>query len=139
MTTDRYEETLPGTPDQVGAARKTVADRLGEDHACAEVAALLTSEVVTNAIVHTDTGRLDADGRVGTFTLAVTHVDDRVRIEVTDAGAETLPCRCRTESCEDGGRGIPMIEALATRWGYTREPRGTTVWLELQASDPSGQ
>jgi two-component sensor histidine kinase len=84
---------------------------------------LIVSELVTNAIRH---GRpLVADGTV--------HVDwtvsDRgVAIEVTDGGGG-LPVPATLSGHGEGGRGLAIIDALATRWGVAHAAASdTTVW-----------
>ncbi|SDJ74250.1 Anti-sigma regulatory factor (Ser/Thr protein kinase) [Nonomuraea maritima] len=124
---------LPGTPSQVSRARGLVRDALGRDHPCYDDVVLLTSELATNAILHTRSG----DG--GSFTVAVRSSDSSVRVVVSDAGSDGPPCVCRTSAHSTSGRGLPLIEALSHRWGFTREDGSTTVWFELLHSHmPAG-
>ena len=75
---------FPGERDQVGHARKFVG-RVLDGNALADDAALLTSELATNAVLHT------ASGQGGTFAVAVRQQATLVRVEVWDAGAVTAP------------------------------------------------
>ncbi|GAA3148611.1 ATP-binding protein [Nonomuraea salmonea] len=116
---------LPGTPSQVSRARALVRTALGRDHPLYDDVVLLTSELATNAILHT------RSGAGGSFTVSLASSRSAVRVFVTDAGSEGPPCVCRTAAQETSGRGLPLIEALSHRWGFTREQGSTTVWFEL--------
>ncbi|SDJ83015.1 ATP-binding protein [Nonomuraea jiangxiensis] len=116
---------LPGMPSQVSRARQLVTSALGRDHPFYDDVVLLTSELATNAVLHTRSG---CDG---SFTVTVTSSDALVRVHVSDAGSEGPPCVCRTGAQATGGRGLPLVEALSHRWGFVREGGATTVWFEL--------
>src|SRR5579875_244012 len=77
----RARLTVPGRLEQVATARATVALALSAGHPCADAAVLITSELVANSVVHSDSRR---DG--GTVTVTVAEDDHGVRIEVTDDG-----------------------------------------------------
>ncbi|MFI7464615.1 ATP-binding protein [Nonomuraea sp. NPDC049646] len=125
---------LPGVPSQVSRARGLVTAALGRDHPFHDDVVLLTSELATNAILHTRSG----DG--GSFTVSVLSSDTTVRVCVADGGADGPPCVCRTAPQATSGRGLPLIEALSHRWGFVREGGSTTVWFELtQARVAAGQ
>ena len=125
----RVRVELPPQPTSARAARKLVGDlcgaaRLGED-ACA-TAALLTSELVTNAIRYGGSSfLLEAAAPAG--VLRVTVVDDNPDLpEVGDAPSLTA----------EGGRGILLVSTLATRWGVETVPTGgKAVWFELDLAD----
>ncbi|MGP3960368.1 ATP-binding protein [Nonomuraea sp. 3N208] len=124
---------LPGIPSQVSTARGIVTAALGRDHPLYDDVVLLTSELATNAILHT------RSGAGGSFTVAVTSSESAVRVCVSDAGSDGPPCVCRTSTQATSGRGLPLIEAISHRWGFTRESGSTTVWFELlQARMPAG-
>ncbi|WP_230466384.1 ATP-binding protein [[Actinomadura] parvosata] len=116
---------LPGMPSQVARARELVTAALGRDHPLYDDVALLTSELATNAILHTKSGA------GGSFTVRVAASATAVRVLVADGGSEEPPCVCRTGTQATSGRGLPLIEALSHRWGFTREAGATTVWFEL--------
>ncbi|MEU3183637.1 ATP-binding protein [Streptomyces sp. NPDC006923] len=90
----------------------------------AAVAELLMSELVTNALVHTESGA------VVTATVA----DSRLRVEVRDFVAElpALPEPPR-RAADDAthGRGLALVRSLADDWGIRTRPPGKTVWFEL--------
>lgn len=124
---------LPGIPSQVSRARGLVTAALGRDHPLYDDVVLLTSELATNAILHTRSG----DG--GSFTLSVLTSGATVRVCVADGGADGPPCVCHAGPQATSGRGLPLIEALSHRWGFVRESGSTTVWFELtQARVPAG-
>ena len=124
---------LPGVASQVSRARGLVTAALGRDHPLYDDVVLLTSELATNAILHT------RSGAGGSFTVTVTRSETVVRVFVSDGGSDGPPCVCRTSTQATSGRGLPLIEALSHRWGFTREAGSTTVWFELsQARVPAG-
>ena len=88
-----------------------------------EVAVLLMSELVTNAIKH-------GKGAVG---LVIKKRPAQLCIEVTDAGAER-PTTRSPRSDRLGGRGLILVERLASSWGVAPSPQppGKTVWFTLQ-------
>ncbi|WP_235030682.1 ATP-binding protein [Nonomuraea solani] len=114
-------------------ARGLVTTVLGRDHPLYDDVVLLTSELATNAILHT------RSGAGGSFTVTVISSETAVRVLVTDAGSDGPPCVCRTSPQSTSGRGLPLIEALSHRWGFTRQDGSTTVWFELlQERVPAG-
>ena len=125
-----------GHPDQVRAARRFVVASLAScpvavDH---DVVALLVSELVTNAVVHSASGRADGTLLVG-YQLAHDELDSkrlRLRVEVRDLGGPAYPRRCPHALESSGRRGLEVVEALASRWGIDRHPRGRAVWFELE-------
>ncbi|MEU6934270.1 ATP-binding protein [Streptomyces sp. NPDC046385] len=86
-----------------------------------DVAELLTSELVTNALIHTD------NGAVVTATVA----PEQLRVEVRDFVSGLH--RSRTPRAEDGthGRGLVLVQALADSWGVENHGVGKVVWFEL--------
>lgn len=123
--------TIPGRPEQVGEARAYVARTLGGRHAATDVAVLLTSEIVTNAVTHTNSG---APG--GTVRLALVAIGGGIRVEVTDDGSDLSSPAVqgaavrRTPYAADG-HGLFLVQSLAQQWGYVRNRPGTTVWFWL--------
>lgn len=108
-------------------ARRHVADACaGWPTSIVDIARLLTTEVVTNAVVH-------GVGKVGLVVAVSRHV---LRVEVSD-DSPALPVPVpRTSPLQHGGRGLHILTAMATAWGV--EPRrgrpGKTVWFELRAA-----
>ncbi|MGW0138254.1 ATP-binding protein [Streptomyces calvus] len=87
------------------------------------VAELLTSELVTNALVHTDHEAV----------LTATVGPRRLRVEVRDFAAREP--RPRMPCTDDGthGRGLVLVESLADGWGVRKHGVGKSVWFELGA------
>lgn len=96
----------------------------GLDH-LVDDARLIVSELVTNAIRHTHTGRV---------VVSVTRHPDRVRIVVTDT-SRIPPAPAVPDSDAETGRGLWLVGQLATGWGSERLRTGKRVWVELDARD----
>ncbi|MEV0746190.1 ATP-binding protein [Streptomyces sp. NBC_01220] len=91
-----------------------------------EAAAHIVAELATNATVH---GRVP--GRDFQLRLSV-DADDRLRIEVTDTRDDRLPAPAIPDPLAESGRGLLIVEALASRWGIVPGPvPRKTVWAEL--------
>jgi anti-sigma regulatory factor (Ser/Thr protein kinase) len=116
--------TLPPHPTSPAAGRRFVADVLwqrGFATAVIDDAVLLTSEAVTNAVVH-----------AGTPIDVVVTVDAAMaRIEVHD-GQPDLPVARDPAPDDASGRGLRVIEALAEAWGVQHSVDGTCLWFELR-------
>jgi len=123
--------TIEGHPSQVAAARAFVARTLGSVHlkVDSDAATLLTSEIVTNAILHTKSG---VDG--GAVTIVIIGVPHGVLIEVIDDGSAGVPI-VKGDLYAAEGHGLFLVQQLATQWGYLRDPAGTTVWFHLPTPD----
>jgi anti-sigma regulatory factor (Ser/Thr protein kinase) len=125
-----------GHPAQVRTARRFVVASLAGYPVAVDrdVVALLVSELVTNAVVHSASGRADGTLLVG-YQLARDGPDSkrlRLRVEVRDLGGPGHPRRCWHALESIGRRGLEVVEALASRWGVGRHPRGRVVWFELE-------
>lgn len=88
-----------------------------------EASVLLVSELVTNAVVH---------------ARSASQVDVRplgcggVHIEVSDACP--LPPRVQLPSeTASSGRGVSLMEAVSSRWGFRSRPNGKTIWFDVEA------
>lgn len=91
-----------------------------------DTAALLTSEVVTNSVLH---ARTDVE-------VTVTRLDDGVAIEVSD-GSRRAPVRRLQVDEATTGRGVELLEQLAARWDVTLHEDGKTVRFTLsEGVDP---
>ncbi len=130
---DRWSWTIsiPGTPSMVPVARSFVRAFLG-GHPLAMDAELIASEYVTNAVRHT------ASGEGGIIHVTVVAAPGGVRIEVTDHGSTgphggpaPAPPQAGTWE-EENGRGLLIVDFLATRWGHYGLADGQlTAWAEL--------
>ncbi|MEU1731885.1 ATP-binding protein [Streptosporangium sp. NPDC020145] len=89
---------------------------------------LLLSEVVTNAVTHSNSGHAP-DGQV---TVRMTYAPGDVHVQVTDDGSFTSAPTVRTLSLdEDGGRGLWLVNLLATTWGAHRGETTRSVWFRI--------
>ncbi|MEU8271819.1 ATP-binding protein [Sphaerisporangium sp. NPDC049002] len=122
---------FPGEDASVPAARAWVRGLLALRIAAPALddVLLLLSEVVTNAVAHSASG-WTADGRVIVRVALVSRV---VHVEVTDAGSATsAPVARAAETDSDGGRGLWMVNAIATAWGSHHDgDLGRTVWFQV--------
>ncbi|WP_079189312.1 ATP-binding protein [Streptomyces kebangsaanensis] len=113
----------PGSPAQ---ARRLVRTRLTGWSVCedtCETAALVVSELVTNAIVHTASSQIMCELQDG---------DDLVRIAVRDEGcAPGQPHPSLRLPEEEHGRGLLLVGALCRAWGVQEYGPGLMVWAEL--------
>ena len=120
---------LSPSPLSVRHARRFVSECLGDADDASEVAVLLTSELVTNAIQHGGPHSPSASVR-----LSVQDLVGRRRVEVEDAGQD-LPVLGDGDPSAVGGRGLLLVERLADRWGCERLNGGNkVVWFELVTS-----
>ncbi|MFF4210081.1 SpoIIE family protein phosphatase [Streptomyces sp. NPDC001796] len=112
----------------VASARSFVRDTL-QGWGFADIvddAVVLTSELVTNAVVHAGTA---AD-------VLCLRSDDGVRIEVADRYPEReIPLQSTAVDMgspdREGGRGLQLCAALAGRWGVEYTPTHKQVWFQL--------
>ncbi|WP_432057781.1 SpoIIE family protein phosphatase [Streptomyces sp. bgisy022] len=128
VITARAAATFEPVGRSVASARAFVRDTLqgwgfGD---IVDDAVVLTSELVTNAVVHAGTS---AD-------LLCLRGDDGVRIEVADRYPEReVPVQGSLATMgsldREGGRGLQLCAALASRWGVEYTPAHKTVWFQL--------
>ncbi|MET9518154.1 ATP-binding protein [Streptomyces sp. NPDC002994] len=134
--------TLPSEPASVSAARRYVAEILGEwgmapGSDAADTVRLIVSELATNAVQHTF-------GQSPTFTVDVRlERDEQLRIGVTDSHPR-WPKRLPAAVQQDNGRGIVIIRWLTAECGgrvsvRPTEEGGKTVWIELPWTVPVQQ
>ncbi|CAL2061554.1 HATPase_c domain-containing protein [Streptomyces murinus] len=122
----RFRFELAAHPGSVARARRLAHARLTGWSVCADTcdsAALVISELVTNAIVHTASTRVVCE---------LHDRDDLVRIAVRDEGCapgEPHPSPQRPD--EEHGRGLLLVEALCRSWGAQEHGSGLLVWAEL--------
>jgi serine/threonine-protein kinase RsbW len=121
----RCVQTFRGEPGKVKEARMFVGSILA---GCPARETLLTcvSELAANAIEHT------ASGRGGAFTVEVGRLGSgRAFVAVTDDGAASAPEVRPAGALDEGGRGLALVAACSSRWGYRDGRRGRTVWAEV--------
>lgn len=121
--------TIPGRPEHVREARRFVAKTAGSRRLArrlADAAVLLTSEVVTNAVVHSN-----SRSPGGTVTIVLAEMSGGMRIEVTDGGSELSTPVVKGDPYASEGHGLLLVQTLADQWGYVRDETRTTVWFWL--------
>ncbi|MHB8681591.1 MAG: ATP-binding protein [Acidimicrobiales bacterium] len=116
---------LEPEPQSVAAARAFVGARV-EEWGLAPLAldaSLVTSELVSNAVIHARTA----------MELRVLPVRGGLRVEVRDSadfGINPVP----TGRLVPRGLGLQVVSQVAERWGVDPVPDGKTVWAELTSS-----
>jgi anti-sigma regulatory factor (Ser/Thr protein kinase) len=118
--------TIPGRPEHVREARAFAAKSLGDLHPALDNIALLTSELVTNAIMHTR-----SRNHGGAVQVLIAESAGGVRVEVSDQGTELSAPVVRSEVFASDGHGLFLVQSIADQWGYVRDDNGTTVWFWL--------
>jgi serine phosphatase RsbU (regulator of sigma subunit)/anti-sigma regulatory factor (Ser/Thr protein kinase) len=117
--------SLRPVPESSRHARRFVASVLAGDRwdTVRETAILLTSELVTNALLHT----------ASTAEITVSLADD-VTISVRDADTGPLFSRAPTGELAEGGRGMLLVNQMSDRWGTEHSRGRKTVWFSLSPS-----
>ncbi|POX35991.1 PAS domain S-box protein [Streptomyces sp. Ru73] len=136
VITARAAATFEPVGRSVATARAFVRDTLqGWGHGdIIDDAVVLTSELVTNAVVHAGTA---AD-------VLCLRTDTGVRIEVADRYPEReVPVQSSGQALahpdREGGRGLLLCGALATRWGVEYTSSQKHVWFQLDLPErPAG-
>ncbi|MFD9214593.1 ATP-binding protein [Streptomyces sp. NPDC059544] len=120
---------LPRTPGACGQARSAVCSTLadwGLDQ-LADTAELLVSELVGNALLHA----------YGSLSLTVVR-REVMCFQVRD-GSRKLPQLRPAQTTDEFGRGLRLVDLMASKWGADPTPWGKEVWFELpEAPDPLG-
>jgi anti-sigma regulatory factor (Ser/Thr protein kinase) len=111
-----------GPPASAEARRQVrAAIRAWEIPVDPDVAILLTSELVTNAIRHEVTGIV---------TLAITCSCGQLRVDVHDT-SRSLPMLVDASTDDEAGRGLMLVTTLSDEWGFYRTPAGKAVYFTL--------
>ena len=122
--------TLPFDMSAAGRARALVEEQLGSSPRVADIS-LVVSELVTNAVEHGEPPVMfGIDSSVDTSTDPNTV---RIRVTVSDEGGGE-PCVRAAADHAIGGRGLPLVEMLATRWQWRRDGKRLTVWAEFDSA-----
>ena len=132
---------VTGVLGAADAARRTASTRLAADARSAatarhfvdtalrswdcndllDVVTLLVSELVTNAVIHAGS-EVEVEVRLA---------GGRVRVDVVDRSTEVVKRR-DAEDDDQSGRGMDLVEALASAWGIDLVPGGKSVWFEIE-------
>lgn len=106
-------------------ARRRAREFLAEadaDRRCQQVAELLVSELMTNAVVHARTA--------AQLSLSVTDGIARIEVSDDDPGQPVL----REPDLAPGGFGLRLVEGLAESWGIIPGENGKVVWFTVPLS-----
>lgn len=115
--------SYPAETTSPGKARSDVRAALAKWRleSLTDTATLIVSELVTNAVRH---GGTDVH-------LTLTRLDDGIRVEVGDGRPEIPPAPRRAAVDETNGRGMALVAACATSWGWDSDGQTKTVWAEI--------
>ncbi|MFI8930370.1 ATP-binding protein [Streptomyces sp. NPDC053474] len=126
---------LPAVADAVPGARHRVRRSVIEwgwgDQA--DTVELLFCELLSNAVKHAATGSRTEE----TVEVSVRQGDASLIVTVDDSGSKGTPtvADSRVDELAESGRGLLLVEAMASAWGCSRTRKGTRTWFLL---DPAG-
>lgn len=101
---------FPGTPDQVAKVRQYIRSQLA-GHPALDDVTLAASELASNAIAHSASGR-----QGGIFAVHLTLASpDHIAVLVTDQGGPNHPQISHPGTDQDSGRGLEVVAALASQ------------------------
>lgn len=135
MTNEGATRHFEPEPPCAAKARHFVVGQLDSWglHRFADDAALCTAELATNAILHCRRP----------FTVGVRPISAGVRIDVQDDRPDRLPVRVPAglEPLASGttGRGLRLVSAVCSRWGYIATALAKTVWAEMGEENAAGE
>ncbi|ACU73394.1 putative anti-sigma regulatory factor, serine/threonine protein kinase [Catenulispora acidiphila DSM 44928] len=86
-----------------------------------EAVALITSELVTNAVRHAGTE----------VTVRIRKDASEITIDVADGVADRVPRVSSSDASIPGGVGLLIVGRLAESWGVERRRNGKSVWVRL--------
>ena len=119
---DRAVTRLPSDPSAVPAARRFTSQAITQSGGHGDLldkTQLLVTELTTNAVLHARSP----------IRLSVTPGPDRVRVEVRDDDPRPLAAPSRPDPESLQGRGLWLVDAIATSWGVNSNEKGKTVWF----------
>jgi len=118
---------LPPVPRAVGEARRAVESSCPDHVPCCWALILMASEITTNAVEHAGTN----------FRVELRRTVTGFRLAVIDLAADTVPEP--PPACKDplatSGRGLAIVDQLATQWGVAQSEASKSVWMEIDC-DP---
>lgn len=126
MPTLVHRFVLAGGEREVSLARRKVVDKVCTwgvplDDETADAIRLIASELIANAVVHGE----------GPVTVALYHRSGRLVIDVLD-GNPAAPQTSYAQAEDESGRGLTLVELLASRCGWEPAGRGKRVWAEIK-------
>ena len=120
---------FPGIAESVREARALVREALGEACPVIDAATLCASELITNAVLYTRSGRPG-----GVVTVTVDVGDGTAIITVTDLGARGRPSiAARPSDGAEHGFGLRIVAQLAEAWSTYRTDDGrVATWCRFR-------
>ncbi|WP_419723984.1 ATP-binding protein [Streptomyces pratensis] len=139
---------MPRSPEGAPEARHRVQEVMrawGEPADRVDAAALIVTELVTNAVQHTSTRRIrcrvlrSGDGvRVCVWNRGRGRIPAPASPEASAGLARTPATQSDARDCGESldclaedGRGLLLVDALAARWGSRAAVAGRLVWADL--------
>ncbi|HET6794439.1 MAG TPA: ATP-binding protein [Acidimicrobiales bacterium] len=120
---------LSPEPRSVGQARQWVADRVGPvAPEVAEALALLTTELVTNGVLHARTP----------LEVGIIRHEAEILVSVGDGNAVPPEHQPYSED-RTGGRGMLLVREMSHRWGITSHEHGKSVWFTVVDNGSGGE
>lgn len=118
------------------ARARVVAACVGVDGDDTDLAVLLTSELVTNAVLH---GGPVGDGAKPEIIVEIQLTDRALWVGVFDGHPGPLPSPRPPRSLDESGAGLYLVSRLASAWGSRGLPsrQGKVVWFEIALKVPS--
>ncbi|GAA4048821.1 ATP-binding protein [Streptomyces shaanxiensis] len=125
MPTLVHRFVLAGEEREVSLARRTVVDKVRTwgvplDDDMADAIRLVTSELISNAVVHGE----------GPVTVTLYHQPGRLVIDVFDDNPAAPQTSC-AQADDESGRGLALVELLASRCAWEPAGQGKRVWAEI--------
>lgn len=121
----RMSRHFLGSRASITEARRFVSYLL-KDWPVVEEAELIVSELATNAIRHTASGRFG-----GRFVVSVHAQPGQLWLGVMDEGGNGTPELLASRLDEPGGRGLLIVSRMSVAWGVSGDDNGRTVWAIL--------
>lgn len=120
---------LRNDPGEVGRARNLVSNSISRWGVPDDggVALLLVSELVTNALRY----------GVQPMRLVARGDEHGLRVEVHDGRVDEQPKLRRPSRGDLSGRGMVLVDTLATRWGCSEYAGTKQVWFETGSTSAS--
>lgn len=113
---------LPPEPRSAAKARSFARDYVAASGSSADpdVVELLVSELVTNAVLHARTSVI----------VNISTARGGIRVEVADEAVGSVAQRHYSPDATTG-RGVGLVDVLASDWGVRSHAYGKTVWFEV--------
>jgi anti-sigma regulatory factor (Ser/Thr protein kinase) len=117
-----HTRIFPAEVRSASRARNFVQQVLaGYDSQLVDAVVMTTSELAANAVVHAGSE----------FVVTIAHSPAELRLWVGDSGPGQPTLRS-SDWLGPAGRGLYLVDALATHWGVERKSQGKVVWAHFQ-------